>query len=75
MISAVARTSMRTRAAARVIRSDAHHFHSPNGMHLPFDTQKGGFKFLYWGSCVFFSSLPVVAAWWQLRKGNGNLNY
>ncbi|KAJ1956825.1 hypothetical protein EC988_001147 [Linderina pennispora] len=73
MISAVARTSMRSRAVARVARSD--HFHSPNGMHLPFDTQKGGFKFLYWGSCAFFSSLPCIAAWWQLRKGNGNTEY
>ncbi|ORX71528.1 hypothetical protein DL89DRAFT_292007 [Linderina pennispora] len=66
MISAVARTSMRSRAVARVARSD--HFHSPNGM-------KGGFKFLYWGSCAFFSSLPCIAAWWQLRKGNGNTEY
>ncbi|KAJ1876534.1 hypothetical protein LPJ57_004437 [Coemansia sp. RSA 486] len=75
MISPIARTSMRTRAINRVMRSGDHHFHSPNGMHLPFDTQKKGFKFLYWGSCAFFSALPVIAAWWQIRKGNGNKNY
>ncbi|KAJ2437348.1 hypothetical protein GGF42_008660 [Coemansia sp. RSA 2424] len=75
MISAVARTSMRTRAVARVLRSGDHHNTSPNGMHLPFDTQKKGFKYLYWGSCTFFSALPVIAAWWQIRKGNGTKNY
>ncbi|KAJ2783811.1 hypothetical protein H4R18_001486 [Coemansia javaensis] len=75
MISAVARTSLRTRAAARMLRSEHHDIPAPNGMHLPFDTQKKGFKFLYWGSCAFFGSLPVIAAWWQLRKGNGNKDY
>ncbi|KAJ1845169.1 hypothetical protein LPJ70_002624 [Coemansia sp. RSA 2708] len=75
MLSAVARTSMRARAPARLIRGGAHHFPSPNGMNLPFDTQKKSFKFIYWGSCGFFSALPFIAAWWQLRKGNGNPNY
>ncbi|KAJ2065507.1 hypothetical protein GGI17_000320 [Coemansia sp. S146] len=46
-----------------------------NDDHLPFDTQKKGFKFLYWGSMTFFSALPVIAAWWQIRKGNGTKNY
>ncbi|KAJ2375413.1 hypothetical protein IW150_002561 [Coemansia sp. RSA 2607] len=74
MISAVARTSMRSRSVNRVLRS-GDHYPSPNGMHFPFDTQKKGFKYLYWGSCFFFASLPVVAAWWQIRKGNGTKNY
>ncbi|KAJ1891335.1 hypothetical protein LPJ66_006977 [Kickxella alabastrina] len=74
MISAIARTSMRSRAAGNVLRS-GDHYPSPNGMHLPFNTQKKGFKFLYWGSCSFFASLPFVAAWWQIRKGNGTKDY
>ncbi|KAJ2359226.1 hypothetical protein GGF43_000248 [Coemansia sp. RSA 2618] len=75
MLSAVARTSMRTRATAQILRGGGHHVPSPNGMNLPFDTQKKGFKFIYWGSCAFFAGLPVIAAWWQLRKNNGNKNY
>ncbi|KAJ2483113.1 hypothetical protein IWW56_000633 [Coemansia sp. RSA 2131] len=75
MLSAVARTSMRSRATARILRSAHHDIPSPNGMNMPFDTQKKSFKYIYWGSCAFFASLPVVAVWWQLRKGNGNRNY
>ncbi|KAJ2454810.1 hypothetical protein EV183_001229 [Coemansia sp. RSA 2336] len=76
MLSAVARTSMRARVNAQLLRGGGHHhIPSPNGMNLPFDTQKKGFKYIYWGSCFFFSSLPFVAAWWQIRKGNGNPNY
>ncbi|KAI9505798.1 hypothetical protein GGI25_001207 [Coemansia spiralis] len=75
MISAIARTSMRSRASTRIMRSDVHHFPSPNGMNLPFDVKKPGFKFLYWGSCTLFAGLPVLAAWWQIRKGNGSKDY
>ncbi|KAJ1800178.1 hypothetical protein LPJ59_001288 [Coemansia sp. RSA 2399] len=75
MISAVVRTSMRSRATARIMRSDPGHFPSPNGQNLPFDAQKPSFKYIYWGSCAFFAGLPVIAAWWQIRKGNGTKNY
>ncbi|KAJ2415627.1 hypothetical protein GGI10_001569 [Coemansia sp. RSA 2530] len=70
MISAVARTSMRTRAVGRVLRSDGHHNTSPNGMHLPFDTQKKGFKYIYWGSCAFFSALPVIGEGKKTDRAN-----
>ncbi|KAJ2158133.1 hypothetical protein GGF46_004005 [Coemansia sp. RSA 552] len=75
MLSAVARTSMRSRAAARLMRGDHHHPPSPSGFNLPFDPKAKSFKYIYWGSCGFFASLPVIAAWWQIRKGNGSPDY
>ncbi|KAJ1871667.1 hypothetical protein LPJ55_003730 [Coemansia sp. RSA 990] len=51
MLSAVARTSMRARVNAQLVRGGGHHhIPSPNGMNLPFDTQKKSFKYIYWGS-------------------------
>ncbi|KAJ1915071.1 hypothetical protein H4219_004499 [Mycoemilia scoparia] len=72
MILTAARTSLRSRVLSQLARGGDHHAPSPNGMHLPFNTQKPHFKYTYSAFMALGMGLPFVAAWWQLRKGNGS---
>ncbi|OMH83028.1 hypothetical protein AX774_g3473 [Zancudomyces culisetae] len=48
--------SRSVRQNQRLIRGGAHDFPAPNGMNLPFNTQKKGFKYVF----ITFATLPAI---------------